>query len=231
MRQAYQSQLRGFNREAVGEPNLWHAVSMRKAVPLPLLYFVSLAMLLGCHPKDVTPAAAVEDNSTALVKRSADSTAQPPVKPILASDASSPNATQAIPPTKRPTMVPVAPGDKDVTDVMRRELRRAEADGYGVIVYVGATWCEPCERFKDALAARRLDEAFSGIRFIEFDHDHHAEPLKAAGYGGRLVPLFAVPKPDGTASEVRHEGAIRGAGAVSFLLPRLKPLVDAALKR
>ncbi len=103
--------------------------------------------------------------------------------------------------------------------------RRAKEEGLTLIVYVGATWCEPCRRFHDALQAGQLNDSLSGVRFLEFDHDAHQAGLNEAGYLRRFVPLFAIPGPDGQASERMHEGAIKGAGAVDFLLPHLKRLL------
>jgi hypothetical protein len=95
-------------------------------------------------------------------------------------------------------------------------------------VYVGATWCEPCRRFHDALRAGELDGQLSGVRFLEYDSDVDRAALSGAGYVSKLIPLFNVPKPDGTASERRIEGSIKGPTAVrDNLLPRLKALLEA----
>jgi len=110
-------------------------------------------------------------------------------------------------------------------------LQEAKADGYQLVVYVGAPWCEPCRRFHDAVKAGELNEAFAGIRFLEFDHDAHQGGLKAAGYLRRFVPLFALPNPDGTASQKLHQGAIKGPGAVDFIVPRLKAMLAAETER
>ena len=55
------------------------------------------------------------------------------------------------------------------------------------------------------------------------------DALQRAGYISTLIPLFAFPNPDGTASERRIEGSIKGPDAVAQnLLPRLKALLAAA---
>jgi len=104
-------------------------------------------------------------------------------------------------------------------------LAEAEADKRRLVVYVGAPWCEPCRRFHDAVKAGELNDALEGVRFLEFDHDVHQEGLKSAGYLRRFVPLFAIPDPDGSASERLHQGAIKGPGAVDFIMPHLKALL------
>jgi thiol-disulfide isomerase/thioredoxin len=94
-----------------------------------------------------------------------------------------------------------------------------------VVVYVGASWCEPCQRFHRALEAGELDDALRGVRFVEYDSDTVKPELEAAGYRSRLIPLFAVPAEDGKASGRQQEGSIKGDGAVGNILPRLKELL------
>jgi thiol-disulfide isomerase/thioredoxin len=94
------------------------------------------------------------------------------------------------------------------------------------VVYVGASWCEPCQRFHDALRAGQLDAEFSGVRFIEYDLDRAKPELVADGYQSRLIPLFVLPEPDGRASARKLEGSIKGESAVQGnLVPRLRELL------
>src|SRR6266404_5455034 len=46
-------------------------------------------------------------------------------------------------------MVAAPPGG-DVPTTVKRELDRAQRDGRQLLIYVGATWCEPCQRFHRA---------------------------------------------------------------------------------
>ena len=46
-----------------------------------------------------------------------------------------------------------APDEDDTAGLVRRELARAKADGRTLLVYVGATWCEPCKAAVPALLA------------------------------------------------------------------------------
>jgi thiol-disulfide isomerase/thioredoxin len=114
-----------------------------------------------------------------------------------------------------------APDEADTAAVVRRELERAKADGRRLLVYVGATWCEPCERFHNAAKAGELDAAFPGLRLIEFDLDRDRDRLKKAGYGSKMIPLFAIPREDGTGSGAQIEGGFKGDGAVADLTTRL----------
>jgi hypothetical protein len=125
---------------------------------------------------------------------------------------------------KRVEFVPAAPGD-DVPALVRIELLRAENDQRDLLVYVGAAWCEPCQRFHRAAQAGQLDPSFPTLRLLEFDADRDGDRLTRAGYTSRLIPLFALPNPDGRASGRYIEGSIKGDGAVGEIAPRLARLV------
>lgn len=113
----------------------------------------------------------------------------------------------------------------DVAPLVADAARTARAQGRRLVVYVGATWCEPCRYFKDAVKQRTLGDRLTGVRLLEFDFDRDEARLAAAGYTSRLIPLFAIPGPDGRASEARHEGGIKGPGAVDHLVPKLEALL------
>ncbi len=102
---------------------------------------------------------------------------------------------------------------------------RAELPDRRLVVYVGATWCDPCQRFHDAVAAGRLNDELPGTTFLEFDHDVDAHRLEADGYTSRLIPLFVLPGPDGRATDRKTSGGIKGQGAVDNLLPRVQALL------
>lgn len=114
----------------------------------------------------------------------------------------------------------------DVAETVRREVVRAKADKRELLVYVGAKWCEPCQYFHNAAAAGQLDATFPGLRLVEFDLDRDAEALARAGYSSKMIPLFAVPRDDGSGSGEQIEGSIKGPGAVSQIAPRLQALLS-----
>ncbi len=132
------------------------------------------------------------------------------------------------PPPSQPRFVhagaPPAPV-ADVADAVRRELATARGEGREVLVYVGATWCEPCQRFHQALDAGQLDTAFPTLTLLELDADRDGDALRAAGYSSDLIPLFAAPTADGRASGRQIEGSIKGEGAVAEITPRLRALL------
>src|SRR5262249_9623896 len=81
--------------------------------------------------------------------------------------------------------------DGDVASWVRSERAELHAKGRSVLVYGGASWCEPCERFHRAAAAGKLDGAFPTLTLLEFDTDRDGERLAMAGYTSNLIPLFA----------------------------------------
>jgi thiol-disulfide isomerase/thioredoxin len=125
----------------------------------------------------------------------------------------------------RPRPEFVLAGAGEVEAVVQQALATATTDARRVVVYVGASWCEPCEAFHHAVERGELDDALAGVRFVEFDSDRDGGRLRAAGYGGRLIPRFVLPAAEGRGSEDRIEGGIKGNGAVEHIMARLGPLL------
>lgn len=136
-----------------------------------------------------------------------------------------PEATQAAKKAPLPIDLVAAPPAGDVQGIVQHELTRATSEGRRLLVYVGAAWCEPCQRFHQAAEAGKVDALFPGLRLLEFDLDRDHDRLERAGYSSKLIPLFALPRLDGTASGDQIEGSIKGAGAVDQIAPRLQALL------
>jgi thiol-disulfide isomerase/thioredoxin len=139
---------------------------------------------------------------------------------------------QSLAPSRKDTANPpehlamvVAPPTGDVKAIVREMMKKAGSESRRLVVYVGAPWCEPCRRLHEAATRGELDSTFANVMLLEFDMDRDGERLKEAGYGSQYIPLFALPAEDGGASGRRIEGAIKGDGAVAFVVPRLARLL------
>ena len=120
---------------------------------------------------------------------------------------------------------PPTPAGSNAAAAIANEVVRAQHDGKQLVVYVGATWCEPCQQFHAAAAAGKLDQAFPKLRLLVFDNDRDGDALEKAGYHSKLIPLFVLPNADGTSSGKQIEGSVKGADAVKQISPRLEALL------
>lgn len=121
-----------------------------------------------------------------------------------------------------------APAGGTVEAIVQQELARARREGRKLVIYVGADWCEPCQHFHQAAAAGSLDRFFPNLRLLEFDRDRDGDRLDKAGCSSQLIPLFALPDPNGRCSQRRIFGSIKGPGAVANITPRLRALLAKA---
>jgi len=119
----------------------------------------------------------------------------------------------------------VEPGPGEVAPLVTAQLAAAARDHRRVLVYVGASWCGPCKAFHAAAARGDLDAALPGLTLLVFDADLDDGRLTAAGYTSKLIPLFAVPGPDGRASGRAISGAPTGSDYVANLTPRIRTLL------
>ena len=110
---------------------------------------------------------------------------------------------------------------------IQEQVELAEAAKLRVLVYVGASWCEPCQRFHQAVEHGELNGTLNGLRFLEFDQDQDAAALKTAGYIYQYIPVLALPDPDGRNHGKMISGSIKGPRAVKEnLVPRLQALLN-----
>ena len=105
------------------------------------------------------------------------------------------------------------------------EAQRAVLEGRRVLVYVGATWCEPCRKLHEAVQRGALDAKFGELRLVEYDLDRDAERLAEAGYVSQFIPLLAVPDDEGRASGRQFAGSVKGDGAVDRIVADLTKLL------
>jgi hypothetical protein len=110
---------------------------------------------------------------------------------------------------------------------IQEQVELAEAAKLRVLVYVGASWCEPCQRFHRAVEHGELNGTLNGLRFLEFDQDQDAAALKTAGYIYEYIPVLALPDPDGRNHGKMISGSLKGPRAVKEdLVPRLQALLN-----
>ncbi len=139
-------------------------------------------------------------------------------------DASPPRATAPTGPRVRFDHA----GDGPMAPLVRTFAERARREGRIPLVYVGATWCEPCRYFHAAAERGELDAVLPPMALLEFDLDRDGARIEEAGYRSRMIPLFAVPGPDGRGTGRQIEGSIHGPGSPAQITPRLRALLDAA---
>lgn len=118
-----------------------------------------------------------------------------------------------------------APAGDDVAAIVKTARANAATSGRELVVYVGAKWCEPCQRFHQAAERGELDADFPNLTILDFDVDEDRERLLTAGYESKLLPFFVVPDANGRATEKRFEGSVKGDRAVSNIAPRLRQIL------
>ena len=123
-------------------------------------------------------------------------------------------------------LVPAPPGD--VAEIVKSARAQARAKHRALMVYIGAVWCEPCQRFHEAAEKGQLDAKFPNLSLLVFDLDADGQRLKRAQYGPGYIPYFGVPGEDGHGTSNATEGSIKGEGAVENISPRLLELVAKA---
>jgi thiol-disulfide isomerase/thioredoxin len=160
---------------------------------------------------DVTPdpAASARPSPTTTT---ASASADPPATP----DAAPP------PPAHDPKTVRLvaAAQDTDALSQIRTMRLEAKKDGRVLVVYVSASWCEPCRKFKDEIHSGRLDERLAKTTLLAFDADRDGDRLGGLGYSFKFIPFIALPGPDGRPTD-SQEARGKGGQAWKELLGKL----------
>ena len=80
---------------------------------------------------------------------------------------------------------------------------------------------------RDPNARATLEPLVEGmaLRSIHAKGTADRDRLATAGYVSQYIPLFAMPGPDGRASDKKFEGSVKGDGAVANIAPRLRALL------
>jgi len=130
------------------------------------------------------------------------------------------------PPARGVELIEAPAGTGDVAALVRSTAQQLGARHRRLVVYVGATWCEPCQQIHAAIAAHQLDAVFPDLSLLVFDFDRDGAALAKAGYISDLIPLFALPGDDGQAGSRREFGGKHGVDNVPLLTDKLHRLLD-----
>lgn len=172
-----------------------------------------MGVIAGCRRERPNPAA----------ERAAASAMDPP-NPVEQPGHSAGRFVGPIAPERRVRVVE-APRAGEVAAIMNARMAAEAKSDRPVLLYVGASWCEPCERFHRAADAGELDDALGDVTFVAFDLDRDRDRLRRAGYAPSFVPHFHLPNADGTASSEMTEGSVKGSRGVDVVVPRIRALL------
>lgn len=164
--------------------------------------------LAACNPS--TAKSGVTNDATTTTTTSA-ATGVVPLSPTSSADPSAP---------RRRVKIVEAAQDSDALSLVRTKRLEAKAEGRVLVVYVSATWCEPCKRLKAELESGRLDERLAKVTLLAFDADRDGDRLGAAGYSYRFVPYVALPGADGHPAD-SQQATGKGGEAWRELLGKL----------
>jgi len=139
---------------------------------------------------------------------------------LLACDTPTPPAAAGV------ELIEAPAGTSDIAALVRATAQQLGVRHRRLVVYVGATWCEPCQQIHAAIAGHRLDTVFPDLSLLVFDADRDATALEKAGYVSDLIPLFALPDADGRSSARREFGGRKDIDNVPLLTDKLHRLLD-----
>jgi thiol-disulfide isomerase/thioredoxin len=175
---------------------------------------LSVGLLAACNPSPkinqdapTTPTSAVATTSSATAATSTASVASP----------SAPDAAVR----ETGVRVVVASQDTDALSLVRTERLKAKGEGRVLVVYAGATWCEPCKRFKEEVHTGHLDDKLPRVTILAFDADRDTDRLAAAGYRFSFIPFVALPGADGHPTDTQ-EARGKGGNAWRELIAKLE---------
>lgn len=125
---------------------------------------------------------------------------------------------------KGPELRAASIAGQEVSAHIKQQLTLAAREGRRLVVYVGASWCEPCHDWHNAVR-NGTTGALPAVRFLEFDLDKDGEALARAGYRTNMVPYFALPNEDGTAAGAHFAGVRKGGSYVSQIREQLSAML------
>jgi thiol:disulfide interchange protein len=101
--------------------------------------------------------------------------------------------------------------DTALVTLLAEHARHAAEQGLRPVLYVGASWCQPCKLLLQHRDDPRVVNALRGTYTVEVDFDDWTvAELGASGYDVQAVPVLLAIGPDGKAAGPRLDGAAWG---------------------
>ncbi len=167
---------------------------------------LGLVLVVGCVPSE---------------KRSSDGAPSPSA---AADKKSTPSSVHTD--ARNPSWVAVPKGSGGLAAAIAREIAKKPSATAKPIVYLGASWCDPCAAIKRFKTDPRMLDAFQGTYVIELDvDDWKSEGLGALGYKTGTVPVFYAVDAAGKASGPTINGGAWGDNIPETMAPPLKKFV------
>jgi len=107
------------------------------------------------------------------------------------------------------------PASNTALDALLAEhAQRAAEQGLKPVLYIGASWCQPCKFLKEHRDDPRVASALRGTYTIEIDFDDWTvAELSASGYGVQAVPVFFAIGAGGKAAGPKLDGGAWGGAS------------------
>lgn len=134
-----------------------------------------------------------------------------------------PSRSSSMTAEKASSWMKIGSGGEALESKLKAEVGKAAERRQKPVLYIGATWCEPCSALKKYKSDPRMAEAFQGTYVIELDlDDWKVDELKALGFRAGVVPVFHVLGADGRASGPTIDGGAWGDNIPENMAPPLK---------
>jgi hypothetical protein len=121
----------------------------------------------------------------------------------------------------------VAPG-RPLAVVLSDGAAKAKAKGLRPFLYIGATWCQPCQKLHRSLDDERMVDAFRGTYVIHLDLDAWERELPSVGLRVAQVPVFFQLDAQGKPTGKSLDGGAWNEDVPAEMAPPLKRFFNAS---
>jgi hypothetical protein len=119
-------------------------------------------------------------------------------------------------------LIEVNPTDGPLPAALQREAGKATQQHLKPFVYIGATWCAPCNAIKHNLDKPIMIDAFKGTYIMKLDFDAWEDKLPGAGLQHEAVPVFFALDASGKPTGRMIDGGAWGNDTPENIAPALK---------